>query len=42
MVIKYAEDTKQAGFASTLEDRIRMWNDLDKLEKWSGKIWCSL
>ncbi|CAM4569741.1 unnamed protein product [Caretta caretta] len=34
-LIKFAKDTKLGGVASALEDRIKMQNDLDKLEKWS-------
>uniref|UniRef100_A0A674JM42 Reverse transcriptase domain-containing protein n=1 Tax=Terrapene triunguis TaxID=2587831 RepID=A0A674JM42_9SAUR len=34
-LIKFADDTKLGGVASALEDRIKIQNDLDKLEKWS-------
>lgn len=36
-LIKFADDTKLGGTTSILEDRIRIQNDLDKLEKWTGK-----
>uniref|UniRef100_A0A8C4Y200 Macro domain-containing protein n=1 Tax=Gopherus evgoodei TaxID=1825980 RepID=A0A8C4Y200_9SAUR len=32
---KFADDTKLGGVASALEDRIKIQNDPDKLEKWS-------
>ncbi|CAM4578709.1 unnamed protein product [Lepidochelys olivacea] len=34
-LIKFADDTKLGVVASALEDRIKIQNDLDKLEKWS-------
>ncbi|CAM5112215.1 unnamed protein product [Natator depressus] len=34
-VIKFADNTEMGGVASALEDRIKIQNDLDKLEKWS-------
>lgn len=37
VLIKFADDTKLGGTTSILEDRIRIQNDLDKLEKWTGK-----
>lgn len=37
VLIKFADDTKLGGTTSILEDRIRIRNDLDKLEKWTGK-----
>lgn len=36
-LIKFADDTKLGGTTSVLEDRIRIQNYLDKLEKWTGK-----
>ena len=36
-LIKFADDMKLGGTTSILEDRIRIQNDLDKLEKWTGK-----
>lgn len=33
MFIKFADDTKLGGVPSTLEGRIRIQNDLDKLER---------
>ncbi|CAM5081660.1 unnamed protein product [Natator depressus] len=38
-LIKFEDDTKLGGVASALEDRIKIHNDLDKLEKWSEVIW---
>lgn len=37
VLIKFADDTKLGGTTSILEDGIRIQNDLDKLEKWTGK-----
>lgn len=37
VLIKFADDTKLGGTTSILEDRIRIRNDLDKLEKRTGK-----
>ncbi|CAM5157187.1 unnamed protein product [Eretmochelys imbricata] len=34
-LIKFADNTKLGWVASALEDRIKIQNDLDKLEKWS-------
>uniref|UniRef100_K7EWB1 Reverse transcriptase domain-containing protein n=1 Tax=Pelodiscus sinensis TaxID=13735 RepID=K7EWB1_PELSI len=34
-LIKFADDTKLGGVATALEDRVKIQNDLDKLEKWS-------
>ncbi|CAM5075370.1 unnamed protein product [Eretmochelys imbricata] len=34
-LLKSEDDTKLGGVASALEDRIKIQNDLDKLEKWS-------
>ncbi|CAM5146515.1 unnamed protein product [Natator depressus] len=33
-LIKFADNTNLGGVASALEDRIKIQNDLDKLEKW--------
>lgn len=33
-VYKFAEDTKLGGVANPVEDKFRIWNGLDKLEKW--------
>lgn len=33
-LIKFNDDTKLGIFASSLEDRIRNQNDLDKVKKW--------
>ncbi|CAM5094356.1 unnamed protein product [Natator depressus] len=35
ILIKFVDNTKLGGVASALEDRIKIQNDLDKLEKWS-------
>lgn len=34
-VIEFANETELGGVTSTPENRIRIQNDLDKLEKWS-------
>uniref|UniRef100_A0A8C4XYA6 Reverse transcriptase domain-containing protein n=1 Tax=Gopherus evgoodei TaxID=1825980 RepID=A0A8C4XYA6_9SAUR len=34
-LIKFADDTKLGKIATALEDRVKIQNDLDKLEKWS-------
>ncbi|CAM5124933.1 unnamed protein product [Natator depressus] len=34
-IIKFVDDTKLGRVASALEDRMKIQNDLDKLEKWS-------
>uniref|UniRef100_A0A803SMX6 Reverse transcriptase domain-containing protein n=1 Tax=Anolis carolinensis TaxID=28377 RepID=A0A803SMX6_ANOCA len=34
-IIKFADDTKLGGIASTPEDRSRIQNDLDRLERWA-------
>ena len=33
-LIKFADDTKLGGIASTLEDRNKLQSDLDRLERW--------
>ncbi|KAF7243374.1 Adhesion G protein-coupled receptor L2 [Varanus komodoensis] len=35
MIIKFSEDTKLGGIANTLEDRMKIQGDLDKLEYWA-------
>ena len=35
MLIKFADDTKLGGVANTPEDRIRIQDDLDRLENWA-------
>ena len=34
-LIKFAEDTKLGGIANTLEDRLNIQQDLDRLEHWA-------
>jgi len=37
MFIKFTDDTRQELLVSLIEDRIRIQNDIAKLEEWSEK-----
>lgn len=39
---KFANNTKMVGPADILEERVRIPNDIDKLEKWSERNWMKL